>query len=426
MKNDIIDKIYVVNEQTDKMKIIRQLIQVRESVFSILDVGEIVSKYKQWKQHLPRVTPYYALKCNGNRAVLKVMSQMGLGFDCSSMGEIQMILDAGASPNRIIFANPTKIPSHIRFAKQKNVLKMTFDSEDELYKIKQLFSSAKLLIRIRSDARKSLFNMGNKHSCDPFVDAPTLLKLARQLELDVIGVAFHVGTGCEDSEAYRLGIAAVYDLFSLGRGLGFNMTLLDIGGGFPSRDGECLNSIIVAINEALDKYFPVSSGVDVIAEPGRYFASSIFTLITRIHSRRMTTDVSTGQNRMMYFIDDGVYSTFNCVMTEHMNAIPIPLINDRSSTTTTMLCSIWGETLDPLDIVVKDAVLPILNVGDWILFENMGAYSSVFATDFCGFSNKPAVINVINERELLFLKDREITITDKLIFDDVCNLLKQT
>lgn len=65
-----------------------------------------------------------------------------------------------------------------------------------------------------------------------------------------------------------------------------------------------------------------------------------------------------------------------------------------------MLCSIWGETLDPLDIVVKDAVLPILNVGDWILFENMGAYSSVFATDFCGFSNKPAVINVINEREL--------------------------
>jgi len=49
----------------------------------------------------------------------------------------------GVHGDRIIFAHPTKYPSHIKYAKKMGVEKMTVDNENELFKIKNLFSEAK-------------------------------------------------------------------------------------------------------------------------------------------------------------------------------------------------------------------------------------------------------------------------------------------
>ena len=56
--------------------------------------------------------------------------------------EIQLVLDAGASPDRIIFAHPYKQESHLRFAQEKGVRLMTFDTEEELYKVKRVHPEA--------------------------------------------------------------------------------------------------------------------------------------------------------------------------------------------------------------------------------------------------------------------------------------------
>ena len=97
-----------------------------------------------------------AVKCNNEPAVLEILSNYGLGFDCASKVEIQTILNLGVSPNRIIFANPCKQASHVKYAAANNVAMMTFDNEQELHKIKALYPDAQLVIRIRVDDSKSL------------------------------------------------------------------------------------------------------------------------------------------------------------------------------------------------------------------------------------------------------------------------------
>lgn len=73
---------------------------------------------------------------------METLVALGTGFSCASQGEIMKIISLGVSPDRIIFANPTKTPAQIRYALQVGVTKMTFDNEDELYKIKEIFPSA--------------------------------------------------------------------------------------------------------------------------------------------------------------------------------------------------------------------------------------------------------------------------------------------
>lgn len=84
-----------------------------------------------------------AVKCNSDKMVLKILGSMGCNFDCASAGEIQMILDIGIKPDRIIYANPTKQISHLKFAVNNGIMETVFDNTAELYKIKTLHQNAK-------------------------------------------------------------------------------------------------------------------------------------------------------------------------------------------------------------------------------------------------------------------------------------------
>lgn len=74
--------------------------------------------------------------------MLSMLEALGAGFDCASQAEIRQVLDMGVSPDRIIFANPCKMPSHIGFAKKAGVATMTFDSDQELDKVRTCSASA--------------------------------------------------------------------------------------------------------------------------------------------------------------------------------------------------------------------------------------------------------------------------------------------
>ena len=109
---------------------------------------KVVAQHVQWQRLCPSVEPFYAVKCNNDPAILQTLALLGTGFDCASRAEIDQVLQMGVSPERIIFANPCKIKSHVEFAKQKEVAMMTFDDEHELEKIKKIYPDAKLVLRI--------------------------------------------------------------------------------------------------------------------------------------------------------------------------------------------------------------------------------------------------------------------------------------
>lgn len=119
--------------------------------------------------------------------VVKLLASLGLGFDCASKSEIQQVLDLGVEPNRIIYANPCKQSSFIRYAAQQNVAKMTFDNAEELHKIKMLYPNAELVLRILTDDSKSLCQLGLKFGA-PLDTVDYLLRTAKELDLNVIGV----------------------------------------------------------------------------------------------------------------------------------------------------------------------------------------------------------------------------------------------
>lgn len=186
------------------------------------------------------------------------------------------------SPERIIFANPCKATSFIRSSAKAGVDMMTFDNTDELYKVAKAHPGAKLVVRILTDDSKSLCRLGLKFGA-PLVTVPGLLAKARELNLDVIGVSFHVGSGCYDPEAFADAVMRARAAFDMGREAGYEFSLLDVGGGFEDATFEKTAAVLT---RAIDQHFPVRDKIRLIAEPGRYYVSKAFSLATNIIARR--------------------------------------------------------------------------------------------------------------------------------------------
>lgn len=131
-----------INTFDDKWNVVELIEQedpASEESFYLCNLSDVIKKYEMWVEKMPRVHPHYAVKCNDDNEVLKALAKIGADFDCASKGEIKKILSLGVSPERIIFANTTKFESHIKYAKEHNVHVLTFDNEDELYKIAKYY-----------------------------------------------------------------------------------------------------------------------------------------------------------------------------------------------------------------------------------------------------------------------------------------------
>ncbi|XP_063300600.1 antizyme inhibitor 2-like [Pelobates fuscus] len=361
--------------------------------FFVADLGDVVKKHLRFLKALPRVKPFYAVKCNSSRGVVQILAEMGAGFDCASKTEIELVQGIGVKSEHIIYANPCKQISQIKYAAKSGVNKMTFDNEVELSKISRNHPNAKMVLRIATDDSKSSGRLSVKFGA-PLKACRHLLEMAKNLNVEVIGVSFHVGTGCSDPQVYAQSIADARLVFEMASEFGHKMSLLDIGGGFPGTEDSKIRFQEIAdlINPALDLYFPESSAVDIIAEPGRYYVESAFSLAVNIIAKKevqMETSGSDGDEiglnkNIMYYVNDGVYGSFNCIFFDH--AHPKPILHKKPSPDQPIYSSsLWGPTCDGLDKIAEHLNLPELYVGDWLLFNNMGAYTVAASSTFNGF-----------------------------------------
>ncbi|ELU40346.1 ornithine decarboxylase [Rhizoctonia solani AG-1 IA] len=348
-----------------------------ERAFFAADLSKVLLQHERWLRCLPGVEPFYAVKCNPDPYVLRLLSALGTGFDCASHGEISQVLGLGVDPSRIIFANPCKATSFVRHAAKSGVDMMTFDNQDELFKIARAHPKAKLVVRILTDDSKSLCRLGLKFGA-PLVTVPGLLAKAKELGLDVIGVSFHVGSGCFDSNAFADAVMRARAVFEMGAEVGYRFSLLDVGGGFEDGNFE---STAQVLRDALVRYFPDRSNIRVIAEPGRFYVSGAFSLAANVIAR--------------HYINDGVYGAFNCIMFDHQHVHPYVISLGKNLTgpvdphkVPQAACSVWGPTCDSIDCVCPVTRLPAnLVVGDWLGFRNMGAYTICAASQFNGFES---------------------------------------
>jgi len=391
------------------------------------------------------VRPFYAVKCNPDPTLCRTLAGLGTGFDCASGEEMALVLGMGVPAEDLIFANPIKSAKDLKYARAQGVKKMTFDNEAELYKIKEAFPEAELVMRLLADDSGSKMKFGVKFGA-PQQHVQPLLKTAKALGLKVIGTSFHIGSGCFDAQSYRKALALSREVHDQALQLGLpKFTLCDIGGGFPGNPNEherngdvpSFEEMAAVIRDASAEYFPPSYGVEIIGEPGRYMATAWSTLFVLVQGKREEPRAADATaRRFLYYINDGVYGSFNCIMFDHAHPEPIPAYRfmadkvslDRrfaaqreaqrspylAAATVPTLSSLglgagespmlqsarafhttfgrdascmgtfFGPTCDSMDVVATDFPCEELFVGDWLAFAHSGAYTSAAATTFNG------------------------------------------
>ncbi|KAF9427955.1 hypothetical protein BGZ94_003756 [Podila epigama] len=386
-----------------------------ENAFYVADLGEVYRQHLRWKALLPRIEPFFAMKCNPDPMVMRLLASLGTGFDCASKNEIQTVLDMRVDPSRIIYANPCKQNAFVKYARTHNVKMMTFDNAEELQKIKKFHPEAHCVLRILTDDSKSLCKLGLKFGA-PLDTVPHLLATAQALELNVIGVSFHVGSGCFDAQAFGEAVIRARHVFDQAKDYGFDFRFLDVGGGFPSahvKEGITFEKVASILGATVDRLF--GPEVRVIAEPGRYYVGSAFTLATQVIARRTiardaSEESASDSPSHMYYINDGMYGSFNCIMFDHQVCEPKVLLKDGGFTYRQAhatipgphgLASVWGPTCDSIDCITSKTSLPLLETGDWLYFENMGAYTITAASQFNGF-RKSEVLYTATEQDVAF------------------------
>lgn len=387
--------------------------------FLVTNLATIRSKYHQWQQELPMVKPFYAVKCNPDLEILRVLSSLGCGFDCASQKEMDIVLnqlgeDCNFSPEKasssIIYAHPAKMEHMLQYAIDRNVGMTVFDGEDELYKIANMkgYQNIKVLLRLATDDKSSMCRFSNKFGCR-IGEAESLLRVAKTLDINVVGCSFHVGSGCGDAQAYTTALDHCREVFQMALHLGMNpFSVVDIGGGFPGEVGryggpgmptfeELASAIRTGIHRFCDGGWTSRSMDDIqfIAEPGRYFVSSSTTIASRIHARKGGSSIK----HQALYVDNGVYGSFNNIVYDH--ATPVPLKMSRSSDQHLNIeeviagdvvpTAVFGPTCDGLDELcnISSTLLPRCNIGDWLVFENCGAYTHTASFNFNGFDHLP-------------------------------------
>ena len=390
-----------------------------DHAFFIIDLGEITKAYNKWTTLLPNVKPHYAVKCNPNPVILEALATLGCNFDCASENEIKTIIEITADPSRIIFANPCKMSSQIRYARANDVDLMTFDCEEELYKIKLYHPYAKLILRLAVDDSKSLCKFNKKFGCR-LEQVDELLRIAKTLKLDIVGFSFHVGSGCSSAENFYNAIRDCRSATDIAKSIGITVTTIDIGGGFPGVDRAIrFDDIAARVRDGINDFFGDMPDVQFIAEPGRYFAQKSHILVLNVIGKKIlyepTTEaleqsaealeqsaealeqsaealdptVPSGKSasdptgkRIIYYLNDGIYGSFNCIYFDHTVPTILPF-NERDGGQ--FKSTIFGPTCDSIDLICENAMLPELAIGEWVYVEDFGAYTAASSSAFNGF-----------------------------------------
>jgi len=283
---------------------------------------------------------------------------------------------------------------------------MTFDNLNELQKIVSVFPDAEVVLRIAANDTMSLLPFGFKFGAATSV-AKELIVACKELNAKLVGISFHVGSGCYSSLAFIDTLTRAKELFDLAEGIGLHLSLLDIGGGFPGDDDTKVSfeEIAADIGNFIDKLF--GDHVQVIAEPGRYFSSACTTSALQVYAKRDYTERRLGENgeiielkEVQYYVPDGVYGSFNNIIYDHAVPTCRPLVEPPLDATLHN-STFFGPTCDSIDVLAKHIHFPQLNIGDWVYFTNMGAYTVAAGSTFNGFERPNVFYKIVKNGFLL-------------------------
>ncbi len=357
----------------------------------VVDKAVVRENYLSFAKALPDTRVFYAVKANPDAAILEMLTQLGSCFDCASVGEIEMVLAAGATADRISFGNTIKKERDIAKAYEKGIRLFAVDCEVEVEKIARAAPGSKVFCRILCDGKDAEWPLSRKFGCEVEM-APRVLELAHRLGLRAYGVSFHVGSQQRNTEVWDGALASSAWIFREMAERGITLSMVNLGGGFATKylkEIPAVESYGSAIFRALRKHFG-NNIPETIIEPGRGMVGNAGIIESEVVLISKKSDKP--EDPRWVYLDIGKFHGLAETMDE---AIRYP-IRTRHDHAEKVPCVLAGPTCDSVDVMYEKEpyMLPFsLEIGDKVLIEGTGAYTTTYSSrDFNGMPGLRQVV----------------------------------
>ncbi len=358
----------------------------------------------------------YALKANGNLAVLRLMARLGAGFDIVSGGELFRVLRAGGDPARVVFSGVGKRDDEIAFALEAGVKVIDVESGPELGRIsvvaRRLGVRAPIALRVNPDvdARTHPYISTGLRENKFGVTMPDAKRLyalaARDPALEVRGVACHIGSQITTLRPFRDAVSRLLVLVrDLGKA-GIPIRHLDVGGGLGiSYDGESPPDP-AEYGRALRRALAGFDG-QVLVEPGRMLVGNAGILLTRVlyvkrSGRKTFVIVDAAMNDL---IRPPLYGAYHAI-----EPVDAPRRGGRE-----IVCDVVGPVCESTDFIARRRRLPELHAGDLLAVRSAGAYAFAMSSNYNG---RPRAAEVLVDGGRVRLARRRETYADLVRGED--------
>ncbi len=349
----------------------------------VLDLDVVRDNYTAFNKALPDTRIFYAVKANPDAQILSLLASLGSCFDTASVVEIEQVLAAGATPDRVSFGNTIKKERDIARAYALGVRLFAVDCEAEVEKIARAAPCAKVFCQILCNGDGAEWPLSRKFGCVPEM-AARVLEHAHRLGLVAYGLSFHVGSQQRNPKSWDAALQASAAIFHDLAERGISLQMVNLGGGFPTkylRDVPAVKAYGQAIFRALRKHFG-NRIPETIIEPGRGMVGNA----GMIEAEVVLISKKSEDDRMRWvYLDIGKFNGLAETMDE-MIRYPIRTEYDEDAMEP---CIIAGPSCDSVDVLYEKEPYPLplsLEIGAKVLIEGTGAYTTTYsAVGFNGF-----------------------------------------
>ncbi|CEG06908.1 Lysine/ornithine decarboxylase [Afipia felis] len=343
----------------------------------VVDLEVVRDNYQTFAKALPDSRVFYAVKANPAPEVLSLLASLGSCFDTATVAEIEMALAAGATPDRISFGNTIKKERDIARAYALGIRLFAVDCVAEVEKIARSAPGAKVFCRILYDCAGAEWPLSRKFGCEPEM-AVEVLDLAKRLRLEPVGISFHVGSQQRKVKAWDRALAMASQVFRDCAERGISLSMVNMGGGFPTKYLKDVPPVVQygrSIFRALRKHFG-NQIPETIIEPGRGMVGNAGVIEAEVVLISKKSDDD--ENRWVY-LDIGKFGGLAETMDESIRYA----IRTRHDGAEMAPCVLAGPTCDSADVMYEKVPYPLpvtLEIGDKVLIEGTGAYTSTYSS----------------------------------------------
>ena len=350
---------------------------------------------------------FYSVKANSNLSILKVLLELGAGFDIVSLGELERVIKIGAQPEKIIYSGVGKSEKEIIRSLEYGIHCFNVESFSELERINSIAAKlnkvAPVSIRINPNidpgshefistgVETTKFGINLKNMMDAFIYANN------EKSIELLGIDYHIGSQIESLDPFKEAIISVKKIIDQLKENNINIKLIDMGGGlginYQNNDAPSLNDFGKTINQVINDN--ELSDYDFIIELGRSIVGNVGYILTSVEYIKKDSE------KNFVIVDAGMDNLIRPALYGAWHEIK-PIADNKEQN---ILCDIVGPVCECTDFLGKDRQLSVQQ-GDLLIISSCGAYASSMASNY-NSRPKPSEIMIKNgEMHIISRKEK--------------------